>query len=509
MIAAVEPKPSAPVSVQASDSERKFVLLFCLLAGLHAFIFSAAFPTFNINDEDSHYDLVIKYSHGDVPRGMENPTDEWLRYYALYGTAEYFVRPESMRGGVYPPPLWTLPPDKIERILPRLMATGHQLNHESSQPPLYYLLAGGWWHVGQWLGLHDGRLLYWLRFLDVVLVPLLVWLGYVAARLAFPERKFLHLGVPALIACMPQTVFYSVTNDILSPICFGLVFICLLRWRESAPPGPRLGILLGLALAATFLTKMANLPLLAVAGLFLLVDCGRLAKTGKLRASLPALICTALFAGVPIVWWMFRTRRYFGDFTGSEAKIRLGGWTHKSFAEWFQHPLFTPKGTWIFCHDLLATFWRGEFLWHREPLANPVVDAICVFITLGLLAVALVSVCRRSKPLPGRQTLWFCFLTFLATAAFLGFLSLIYDFHTCYYPSREHPYFTSGRLMLGALIPFLLLFLHGLDVAMNPVKNWLARPLVVAGLMLFLLVAETAVDWPIFFSQYNWFHLGG
>ena len=63
---------------------------------------------------------------------------------------------------------------------------------------------------------------------------------------------------------------------------------------------------------------------------------------------------------------------------------------------------------------------------------------------------------------PQRQALWLGFGSFCAAVAFLGFVSIIYDFHDCFYPARTHPYFTSGRLMLGALIPFLLLFVHGL-----------------------------------------------
>jgi hypothetical protein len=77
-----------------------------------------------------------------------------------------------------------------------------------------------------------------------------------------------------------------------------------------------------------------------------------------------------------------------------------------------------------------------------------------------------------------RHALWFGFWSFIAAIAFLGFLSLIYDFHNCVYPSREHPYFLSGRLMLGALIPFVMLYVYGLDRALGCVKNrhWI-RPL--------------------------------
>ena len=106
-----------------------------------------------------------------------------------------------------------------------------------------------------------------------------------------------------------------------------------------------------------------------------------------------------------------------------------------------------------------------------------------------------------------RQALWLGFLCLVVATAFLGFLSIIYDFQDCFYPSRAHPYFTSGRLMLGALIPFLLLYLYGLDCALSRIKNRWAKPLALAGLILFMLISEIATDRMIFSNSYNWFHM--
>jgi uncharacterized membrane protein YecN with MAPEG domain len=59
--------------------------------------------------------------------------------------------------------------------------------------------------------------------------------------------------------------------------------------------------------------------------------------------------------------------------------------------------------------------------------------------------------------------------------------------------------------MLGALIPFLLLFVFGLDRALNKWGN-AAKYIALVGLLLLMLATEIATDWPIFQSQYNWFH---
>lgn len=491
----------------SESDERKWVGLLCLLAAVHVLVFSAAFPFFNNVDEEAHFDLAVKYSHGHVPRAMEPLGDESMDYYVFYISQEYLWPPPP--GQPFPPPMWMWPPEKAAPVLAARKIQWNDPNAEVSPPPLYYALAGFWWKVGKLCGFHGGFLLYWLRFLNLVFVAGLVWLGYAAARLIFPEERFLRLGVPALLAFLPQTAFYSIQTDVLSPVCFGAAFILLVQLDRAETPGVRLGAAAGLALAATYLTKLSNLPLLLVSALFVEWKIWRLNRARKLRASSPALLTLAACAGLPIMGWLAWCKYNFGDFTGTVAKIQLLGWTHKPFAEWWQHPIFTPHGFGIFLGKLLATFWQGEFLWHRQPLASPVVDAIYTILSVGVIALAFARLrpsCAAASEAQHRA-LWFGGGCFAASVAFLGFLSTIYDFHGCFYPSREHPYFTSGRLLLGGLIPFALLFVFGLDRALIRAKNHWARPLALGGIILFMLVSEIANDWPVFFSEYNWFHM--
>ncbi|MFZ0827224.1 MAG: DUF2142 domain-containing protein [Verrucomicrobiia bacterium] len=495
-----------PVSFSESR-ERNIVWLLCLLAAVHVFVFSAAFPFFNNVDEQIHFDLAVKYSQGHLPRSLEPVSAEAVPYAVLYGSPEFVGIPANFADGRFPPPPWRQPVDGVRRTLAaRTQAWDKVLNYEASQPPLYYSLAGAWWRMGKMLGFHDGPLLYWLRFLDIFLVGALVWLGYTAAQLIFPERQFLRLGVPALLAFMPQTAFYSIQNDLLSPLCFGSAFICLVKWLRTEVPDVRLGIATGLALAATFLTKISNLPLLAVSGVVLLLKIRNLAEAGKWRASSPALTALALCAGLPMMAWLAWCKHAFGDFSGTAAKIQFLGWTQKPFGEWWHHPIFTPHGLWTFLSELLASFWQGEFLWHRQPLASPVVDLIYAILSIGLVGAAVIALVGRSGTAAQRQALWFGLGCFLAAVVFLGFLSILYDFHDCFYPSTAHPYFKSGRLMLGALIPFLLLLVFGLDRALGR-RGKPAKFLALAGMILFMLVSEIAIDWAIFPDAYNWFHL--
>ena len=58
---------SNPTATFSEAQERSFVWLLCLLAAVHVFVFSAAFPFFTNVDEPAHFDLVINYSQGHIP----------------------------------------------------------------------------------------------------------------------------------------------------------------------------------------------------------------------------------------------------------------------------------------------------------------------------------------------------------------------------------------------------------------------------------------------------------
>ena len=497
-------------AVQPEANERKIILLLCLFAAAHVFVFSATFPFFNVVDEQVHFDLAVRYSQGDLPHALTTPCAEALPFIAIFGTVEYIWPPESQPGGRIGTPIWKLPFNLVAdtiRAKEKLWLDVVK-NHEASQPPLYYTVAGLWWRLGKLIGLDGGQLLYWLRFLNIPLLAALVWLGWFAARRIFPENPFIRIAVPALIAFMPQTTFYAINNDILSPLTFGAAFVLLLKLWQSETPSRRLAAATGLALAAAFLTKISNLPLLAVAGIFLTLKLFRLAQAGKLHPATPALEILAGCAGLPMAAWMIWCKLHFGDFTGSVLKIQFLRWTHKPFTDWFHHPLFSPPGFWYFLKGNLSSFWQGEILWQRKPLAFSSVDSIYVGLTLALLLFGLALLLKR----PGlfssaqRAALWFGFTCLAAVFAFFALLSVKFDFQDCFYPSRAHPFFTSGRLMLGMLIPFLLLFACGLDRALEKFSR-AAKFTLLAALLVFMLASEIAIDWRIFPNEYNWFHL--
>src|SRR5262249_47619213 len=152
----------------------------------------------------------------------------------------------------------------------------------------------------------------------------------------------------------------------------------------------------------------------------------------------------------------------------------LLGWTRKPFSDWWSHPIFTPQGMWTFLSELIATFWRGEVMWHGRTIGFKGMDLFYVFSSFGLILVAVISLLRRQDKNTGQaQRLALCIAAacVLATILFLALLSLQFDFGACINPSRERPYFFQGRLMLGAVIPFATVYVYGLNRLLGGVSG--------------------------------------
>ena len=489
----------------AENKLRWIVFGLCVLAAIRVFVFAAAFPFFNNVDEQAHVDLVVKYSHGNIPRGIEPFAPEAALYFAVYSTPEYFVKPEQY-GGKYPPPTWLISPDDRQRILDaEIPFWESRANHESGEPPLYYAIAGGWMGICRALGLRGLSLLYWVRFLNVGFAAILVWVGFATTRSIFPENQFLQLGVPALLAVWPQSAFYSIQGDALSPICFGVAFLGLIQILQRERVGILLPIWTGLSVAATCLIKTSNFPLLLVATLLVGFKAWHKAKKGQLAPSLTTIGIFILAFVLPLATWFAWNYRYFGDLTATKSKIELLGWTRKPLGEWLPHPIFTIHGFGEFWPVLSASFWRGEFVWHLERMASGFADAFYA-VSTAFVIVATLFLLLRGKNKDRQLILWLTLLSFVSIVAFLVLLSIGFDFGHCPYPSREHPYFTSGRLLNAAAVPFFILFVYVIDCVTSWTKRNSPRWIFLGATILLLIGSQLAVAAPAFSSRYNFFH---
>jgi hypothetical protein len=172
-------------------------------------------------------------------------------------------------------------------------------------------------------------------------------------------------------------------------------------------------------------------------------------------------------------------------------------WTRKPFSDWWSHPIFAPGGFWTFWLEWMADFWRGEFVWSGRRLASPAAAVFYWSSSTVLPGRSGISALRHFKNnAMMERALRFSLGCVLAAIAFLGLLSVSFDFGKCLYPSPAYPYFTSGRLINGALIPFVLLYARGLDLLFNRVKSPWPKFLALVVIVLGVTISEIIVNAP-------------
>lgn len=265
--------------------------------------------------------------------------------------------------------------------------------------------------------------------------------------------------------------------------------------------------LAGIAAGLTFLVKATNIfimvPLLFFSGLMLY----RAFQEKRMRSESPRVMMLLVFAILPGIIWMGWNLHIFGDPTATSQKIAMLGWKVKAPFELFSHPLFSAKGAVFFLSELLRTFWRGELVWEMKRLSWNVSDAFYVYSTAALLIISGANAFIRRKE---KRFEFFlsgvCFSCCFTAVVILAYLSIHFDFGKCWYPSRDNPYFTSGRLISGALVPFLYLYIEGAAAAISMVSKRI-NPLYVIGMTgAVILLCELCIKAPVFFSQYNFFN---
>jgi hypothetical protein len=490
-------------------TERLCIWILSAVAAVRVFAFVAAFPFFNNVDERAHVDLVFKYANGEIPHGLPTFSPAAARYLWLYASPEYFMEAKASAENDFGKPFWTLPREQIDEIGPTIETQlQSRINHEASDPPLYYTITGLWVRLGRWFGLRGGYLLYWIRFLNIPVAAALVWIAYFATRQIFPDAPFLRMAVPTLTAFFPQDNLYSVQSDAWSPLWFGLAFLGILKLLDRERPTVGSSALAGLALSAACLTKTVNLPLLAVAACFVLWQSLVLFRERKIAPVLPAFVTFGLCSILPVIAWIAWNYHAFGDALGTAAKVEYLGWRAKPITAWWPHPIFSLGGVREFWSELIASFWRGELIWHGQRLASSVADGFyCMASTFALAIAAGILLSRTTMSIFQRRALWFSLISFAALAIFLAALSTKFDFGKSIYPSREHPYLISGRLLSAATIPFLLIYACAIDRVGKWAKNkWLSIGLC-SGTVLIVMISELIVNAPVFGSRYNFFHL--
>ena len=496
----------SPPPASAPRVEAAFVAALVVFAALRVATFALAFPFFANVDEQKHVDMVFKYARGYLPEpgraGYEPRSGELL---GLLGSPEYLAQP----GEAIPPPPWLrTPAERLAVIEASRRFLAARENKEAEQPPVYYALAGAWLELGQTLGLDAGRLLYFVRALGALAAGAFVWLAWRLVRDRYRDEAMLRLGVPLLAAIFPQDTSFYVTPDALSPLLGGAAFALALRLATRPASGAGTYAAAGLLLAAALLNKWTNAALLAVAAAASLHALARAEPAERTRRLAAKLALQWGLALAPVALWCARNLALYGDPTGSALKVARLGWRAKPLSQWLDHPLFTPTGALEFLNGLVPMFWRGELAWHRTDLALPAMDSLYTLSTCAALALALVGLRGRD---PARRLAEGLALLALALAvATLMALSLAFVFDATTNPPASRPYFVQGRLISGVLLPFLLLYARGLEVAVARLPARGARAfgwLTLGALALGVIASELSLAWPVFASAYNFYHL--
>jgi 4-amino-4-deoxy-L-arabinose transferase-like glycosyltransferase len=335
---------------------------------------------------------------------------------------------------------------KAAEFAPELLANLPLVEYEDHQPPLYYFM------LTPLYTLTNGDVLP-LRLASLVFGAGTVACAYLIARLIFPRRRELALGVAALVAFVPQhlAVLASINNDALSGLLIALTLLGTLLYIRpyDAPPhiSPwMLGVLLGLGL----LTKVSTLFMLGIVGIAILYKWWASAETRSpqqlIRAALLCAVPALLIAGA---WWV-RNLSVYGvpDLFGLAAHDRVVVGQLRTDA------LIAQVGISEYWRQALTTsfqsFW-GQFGWMSLPMWDWAYLGIATLLLLAGVGwlVGLARARGDAFALDQRAS-----AVLLALAGGLALAQFAY-YNTSFVQFQ-------GRYAFTGLIPYALLIVGGL-----------------------------------------------
>lgn len=507
-----DPKPlpsDSPTDIFLLNHTDRIVILLSIYAAIRIWFFAAAFPLFNNVDEQSHFASIQMFVDGHLP-GRKLPLFDPVsaRIASLYSSPEYFNAEDLLVRIGQNVPISRLPAGRREtRFRSEFAYWSQHVNFEAQAPPLYYVAAAAWYRLGALLGISDWGLPYWIRFLNAPIYALLVWISYRVARLAFPANTFLFLSVPALIAVFPQDVFFGIGRDVLSAPLIAVALVLMMKAADRRA-GRHWHLYLGsFVVGLAFLANLSNCVAFAAlaAALFNWLEASEESRLRKIRVAVLAMLTAIVLPSA----WMLYNHVAVGDLTGSRAKVSYLGWTLKPLSTMFHHPLFSLSGLAYFSLGLTQRFWRGEYVWHGQAMRAVTADWFYVLSSVLLAVVLAAHFMRRRRSLPRQQIMVGCqaFSLLAGSILFMAAISLLFDFDGCVYPSRQHPFFVSGRIISGALLPFVLIYAGGLELVARRIRGWVHPVAVLAAVMVFTTVSEIVVRSKVLFSPFNFFAL--
>jgi hypothetical protein len=490
---------------------RNIAIALSIFAALRILAFALAFPLFNNVDEKLHFLTIQMYAQGHLPGKDLPPTPrEFVKTFLPYWSPEYMSRPEFITQNESLPP-YQMSPEARDATLARgiyawkLQDVPQRPNFEAQGAPLYYLIAAPWYKLGATFGLSDWRLAYWLRMLNPISYGLLVWLSYRFVSRVYPKRYFLRLAVPALLAVFPQDVFFGMNRDVFNPTFWAAALLLMVGALDDEKDRYRSLLLAALLVGLSLLIEVSSCVLYGALAITFWIWAHRSPRAVQQKIAIAAGGATAAF--VPPALWMLRNYLVIGNLTGTKAKMAALGWTVKPFAQVWHHPVFTWHGLSYYLPKLTLGVWHGDYDWYGQPMRSPAVDWFYVLSSFLTILVFSIAFARGWKRLPDLKR-WFGFLTiFLVFGSFLFLTAtaMALDYPSYSYPNPAHPFFISGRIISGGLLPFALIYAGGLELITTSFRKWISPATVLVCLLLLITASEIWVRRGAFGSPYNFF----
>ncbi|MFN4033700.1 MAG: glycosyltransferase family 39 protein [Fimbriimonadales bacterium] len=314
------------------------------------------------------------------------------------------------------------------------------VGYEAHQPPLYYFLAAGVYHlVG---GSGKG-----VRLLSTLCSAGVVWLVWLCLRRVAPERPLLALSGMGFAAFLPMHIAIgsAVGNDALTNLLFAatmyamLCLLCLpaVRAKEQKRIVALLGALVGLALT-TKATAVLLLPLLGLGVLW----GARLHGQSWTRSWL----ATGLALGVALLmggWWFVRNAMLYDDPLLQKTFVDVFAGTAKAQdflergATWGQYLQLVAD--WTF-----RSFWfaYGSPRTAQTGLPNFLPDSVYWGLAAWTLITLIGFLLRLREPIPAWTRAWLilCAATFVLVLVSFGLFIRIF-------------FQAQGRYFYPALLP--------------------------------------------------------
>ena len=425
------------------DKQLQYLLLGALTA-LFAFkilFWSSALPFFGNVDEKAHFDLITKYGAGQsyLNASLEY-SNHSLALIPKYQSSDYLLRPE--KNAAYSEAL-NIIFSKDKEVATNSLK--QEKNYQNNSPPLYYIVMGSFYNI---IGISPESSLSKVFLLRMFsgLFSVLCFLSI----LIFVQSKWGNestIGFALLFLAIPQGNFYFLNNDVFSPLLITLSI--LVTWKRTK----YWQIIAALFMALAVFNKLTNLPFVLLP---LLAFNYRTEAKKMLGYLLSLLLLTLPF----FLFNYYKTN----TLTANAEKLNVLAWAPNSFEGIINHPISSPVELFKFIQMSSISFLRGEISYQLYPVSPPWLDlTLFVGFITGLL---LMLVFYKKHSLQVKTSFIGMVLGFL----FLVFLSLAFEYTNSIYPSKEFPFFYSGRVMVG-IFPIIIVGIYfGLEGLANKFK---------------------------------------